>query len=100
MSNGKNNRIALPGAVSVETTYIAGQLATPANIVLQSEGQMKVLIMGGMTKLEATAGLIAGHLTVDGELTNEMAAELAVTMAEAVLAACQARQQPKQKVEE
>ena len=96
----KNNRIALPGAVSVETTYVAGPLAAPASVVLQNPGQVKVLVLGGLTKLEATAGLIVGHLTADDEMTNETAAELAVTMAEAVLAACHARQQPQQKVDE
>ncbi len=95
-----NNRIALPGAVSVETTYMDGPLANPANIVLQAEGQCKILVMGGLSKLEAIAGQIIGQLTADDELTNEAAAELAVTLAETVLVACKSRQQPQQKVDE
>ncbi len=97
--NNENNRIALPNAVGVETTYVAGPLATPSNIVIQSPGQVKMLTVGGLTKLETIAGQIAGHLTTEGELTNETAAELAATIAERVLAVCHERQQP-QKVQE
>ncbi len=51
--DGKNNRIALPNAVGVETTYIAGPLATPSNIVIQSPGQVKMLTRERVRQIEA-----------------------------------------------
>lgn len=89
------NGIIRPDAVNIETTYAAGPLANAVPIVIPSAGGMKVLALGGLTKVESMAAQVAEQLGRVGE--DERANELqriasdAVDLAEAIIAECERR---------
>ncbi len=58
-----NGRLIQPNAMNVETTYAQGPLAQPSSVVIQTAAGMKVLVLGGLTKIEALAGQIAGQVS-------------------------------------
>jgi hypothetical protein len=103
MSNG----IIQPNKVTVETTYADGPLAQPTVITLPVPGQIKVLIRGGLTKVEHMAGEIAGHIFSMASLAApdspllppDVVASLAVDYAEAILTEVTNRNKERQNVE-
>ena len=68
---------------------VTGLLPTP-------NGVQALVSFGGLTKLEALAGQIAGHLAADDsdEAGNRTMAVCAVNLAQAVLDECKRRQSP------
>lgn len=56
--------------MSVETTYVGGPLAQPCAVTMQSAGGVKVLALGGLTKVEAIAAQVAGVLLMPGVLNT------------------------------
>lgn len=83
-NNGRG--IIQPNAMNIETTYAAGPLAQPTAVTIQASGGLKVLAMGGLTKVEALAGQIA--------ICNALSAIECVDFAEAILAECERRRNP------
>ena len=75
------------GQVQLEMTYQAGPLAQPITTQMQSPGHVKMLAIGGVTKLEHVAGLIAGNVQEDG-YDIQSRAEYAVELAVEVLKQC------------
>jgi hypothetical protein len=93
-----NNRLIKPGSVNVETTHSPGPLAQPAMVTMQSPDGIKVLTLGGLTKVEALAGQIyAGLLllAMPGSSgfceTFDATVVRSVVTAEAILAECERR---------
>lgn len=114
---GNGRGIIQPNAMNIETTYADGPLAQPLCVTVQAPGAMKILALSGLTKVEALAGQIAGHLMAPGVIAitadiqatmNDQAkrdaefeafvADRAASLAVAVLAACSRRAQPKQEL--
>lgn len=82
--NGNNRgRIIAPGQLNVTLQNVDGPLADPATLQVPAADGVKVITFGGLTKLEALAGMIVGHV-------KEPA--VAVEMAQAVLDECRKRQ--------
>lgn len=94
--------ILRPDAMSVNTSYAPGPLASPINVVLPSNGGVNVLAIGGLTKVEQLAGQIfAGYMaSFDGNDPSRNAVIesclTSVDAAEAILAECERRQKAKQ----
>lgn len=72
-------RIIAPGQLNVTLQNVDGPLAQPATLQVPAADGWKVITFGGLTKLEALAGVIVGHV-------RDPAA--AVGMAQAVLDEC------------
>lgn len=91
-----NGRLLTPGQVNVATTYADGPLAQPSNVAMQGPGGMQILVMGGLTKVEALAGQIAATIAAQKpsdskcELCEDIA-HVAADIAESVLAECARR---------
>lgn len=71
-----NGRPIIPGQMNVETTFAQGPLAQPAVVTLPTPGQLKILAIGGLSKVEALAGQIAGTLAMPGVLSRSPAPDL------------------------
>jgi hypothetical protein len=80
-------RILQPNKVNVSATVMPGPNAQPAVVTMQNPGSLEVLIMGGLTKLEAVAAQIAGHYPDLKTKAGEV-----VDYAQAVLDECERRQ--------
>lgn len=84
--------ILQPGSLNVETTFADGPLAQPAVVTMAQPGQVKILTIGGLSKVEALAGQIAGHLVCElsqkdqGAAACDLVATVAFDMAESLLA--------------
>jgi hypothetical protein len=65
-----NGRPIIPGQMAVETTFAQGPLAQPAVVTIPTPGQLKILTIGGLSKVEALAGQIAGTLAMPGVLSR------------------------------
>jgi hypothetical protein len=93
-----NGRLIQPNAVNVETTFVEGPLAQPCAVTLQGSAGIKLLAVGGLTKVEALAGQIAGGWVAQANLSQakveEQIAEISVHMAERILSECASRRQP------
>lgn len=101
--NANGRGIIQPNAMNIEATFSPGPLAQPAVITLQQPGALKVLTIGGLTKVEQLAGQIAIGMkpkvvysvdTAQDVLVYTDAAAQAVDMAEAILAECEKRRAP------
>lgn len=94
MSQQNGQRILQPGAVNIDVQLHAEMPnATPAVAPIAGpNGQVKVVIFGGLTKLEHLAGQVAASLALAGD-DNQQIAERAVAVARAVLTAA-AEQHP------
>lgn len=93
-----NGRPIIPGQMAIETTFAAGPLAQPAVVTVPTPGQLKILAIGGLSKVEALAGQVAAAFVgtpgagyesdVDAVEAGNVAAR-AVTLAVAILAECE-----------
>lgn len=68
--NGNGNRLIKPNSLNIETTYAPGPLANPSNVALQTPDGMKILVLGGLTKVEALAGQIASGMLHPGVVSR------------------------------
>lgn len=82
-----NGHIIGSNKLNVTLQQVAGPMADQAVLNVPAADGVKVITFGGLTKLEALAGQIVGHVK---EPT------VAVEMAQAVLDECQKRQTPTQ----
>ncbi len=73
------NGIIAPGQLRVETTYVPGPLAFPATVVVPQPTGVRVVIIGGMSKVE----MVASQFAAKGHSPQE-----AVELARRVLEAC------------
>jgi len=78
-----NGHIIGSGKMNVSLQSVAGPLAEPATLHIPTADGVKLITFGGLTKLEALAGQIVGHVKEPS---------VAVEMAQAVLDECQKRQ--------
>lgn len=94
-----NGRPIIPGQMSVETTFADGPLAQPAVVTMPTPGTLKILTIGGLSKVEALAGQIYGRMGAcvtagiepcESKVRQQLLAE-AVDAAEAILAECRRR---------
>jgi hypothetical protein len=97
--SNRNGSIIQPNALNVETTFADGPLAQPCAVTLQQPGAIKVLAVGGLTKVEALAGQIASGAAIQlGEMAKEAHlpsyATVCVDLAEAILAESARRRTP------
>lgn len=83
-----NGSIIRPNHVSVEAVQAPGTLATPLAMPINTNQGIKFAIFGGLTKVEALAGQIAGGIEADDPF---IVAGQAVDLAEAILAECESR---------
>lgn len=111
---GGNGRPIIPGQMAIETTFAPGPLAQPSLVTLQGRDGLKVLTIGGLSKVEALAGQVAGTLAMPGVLSRnpdlrpiaeldgtfgdardaafeQLVAVRSVNIAEAILAECNRR---------
>lgn len=95
MSSG-NGRILTPNAVNVAAQFQPGPLASPVAVTLQGPGQVQVIAIGGLTKVEQLAGMIYGKSPESGPFTVETRAAKAVDAAEAIIAECERREKERQ----
>lgn len=98
-----NGRPIIPGQTAIETTFASGPLAQPSVVTLNGRDGIKLLTIGGLSKVEALAGQIAAGLVArdsggfgygsDGDREYaETVADRAALVAEAILAECNRRQ--------
>jgi len=98
--------ILRPDQMQVEAVHGDGPLAQPCMVTMQQTGKLRVVTLGGLTKVEAIAaqiasGILAGVLALDGEDEspdddgaaefNSYIASQSVDMAEAILVECASR---------
>lgn len=62
--------IIQPDAINVETTFSSGPLAQPVAVTVPGRDGIKMLAVGGLSKVEALAGSIAAGLLVPGVLSG------------------------------
>lgn len=98
MAMSGNGRLIQPNAMSIETTYAPGSLAQPAVVTMQGPGAVKVLTIGGLTKVEALAGQIAAGAVgtqcgddIPPAIHQQALVMVCVDTAEAILAECERR---------
>lgn len=94
------NGIIRPNAVNIETTYAPGVLAQPTAVTLQAPDGLKVLIVGGLTKVEQLAGQIASGLFRVRDHDIDHITTTAVNAAESILAECERRTKERQQQKE
>lgn len=79
-------QIITPGTVQIrEPLYIPGPVADPHWLAVQQNGQVQVICVGGMTRLERLAGEIAAGLVSGGWSDASDVADRAVQIAEAII---------------
>lgn len=86
--------LQIPGEMKVELERRDrenGSLSVPHFLIMQRPGMAKILAMGGLTRLEYMAGMIAGHF-IGVEDEYAMAAKESVAFAEAILSECKRRE--------
>lgn len=81
--NNQRGRIIAPGQLNVTLQNVDGPLADPATLQIPAADGIKVVTFGGLTKLEALAGQIVGHVKEPS---------VAVDMAQEILDECKRRQ--------
>jgi len=93
--------LEVPGRMAIECIFQPGPNAVPASSFINAgPGQLKVLSVGGYTKLEDLAGKIAAKIISESFAMKSSAggqaafAAVAVDIAAAILAECQRRQSP------
>ena len=85
-----------PQAVQVRFENHPGFLAAPVTITVPMPDGLKVITVGGLTKLETLAGQVAASLA--NAMDDEIAlARRSAKIALAILAECEAREQEPQK---
>ena len=87
MNDGHN--LQIPGQVKVGFRFNPGANAEPIHVTMTNGGQANVMIMGGFTKLEHGALLVAAGAVAEG-----VDAAGVVSFAESVLNECAERQKP------
>ncbi len=92
MTNGRN--LHVPGQVKVGFQFIPGDNAEPASITMTTGGQAKVMVAGGLTKLEHGALLVAVQTVPEG-----LDAAGVVSYMASVLNECRIRQESKENPE-
>ena len=100
------NIIAKPGEVEIRQVSKNGPLVEPCVVRMEMPGVIQFVTLGGLTKVEALAGQIVGHLCASdtfqicaGMNDKQFAVRVAcraTNFAEAILAECQARAKEKQ----
>ena len=101
--------IVKPGEVQIRQVSKNGPLVEPCVVRMETEGLIQFVTLGGLTKVEALAGQIAAGLLsshnqpiefpglgFDAEC-DQLIAVRTISIAEAILAECQARAKEKQK---
>jgi hypothetical protein len=86
-----NNRLIRPGSMNIEATHAPGPLAQPAMVTMQSPDGIKVLTLGGLTKVETLAGQIYAGLKARPHTPADQVVLRSVDIAEAILAECERR---------
>jgi hypothetical protein len=84
MSNN-GSRLIRPDSVSVETSYLPGPQAQPSAVTLQQPGQIKMLVVGGLSKLETVAMHLAAASVVH---SGKFDSDTAIAGAELLLSEC------------
>lgn len=82
---GNGRRVIRPDAFQLNFEAADGPLAHPCAVNAQMPGGVKVVAIGGLTKLEHCASQIAAGLISRGEAANENVATLAVSVAREIL---------------
>lgn len=85
-----NGRPIIPGQMAIETTFAPGPLAQPSVVTMNGRDGIKLLTIGGLSKVEALAGQIASGLVWTDKDSAFIVSD-AVDIAEAILAECNRR---------